>query len=85
MKEKLLEYFAGGSNHYPFINQWHSITDFIKTYITTNSDWLYFFQILIFGICISIVMFIIIYSIVLIFDIITYVIKILVNERKKRI
>lgn len=85
MKEKLLEFFLGGSNHYPFINQWHSITDFIKTYITTNGDWIYFFQILIFSICILTALFIVIYPIVLVFSIITHVIKTLIYETKKRI
>jgi len=45
MFNKFLNYFLGGSNHYPFINQWHDITNFIKEYVSTNNDVVYVFQI----------------------------------------
>jgi uncharacterized protein involved in cysteine biosynthesis len=85
MKEKLIEYFAGGSNHYPLINQWHTITEFIQTYITTNPDWIYFLQILIFSLCIIIVAFIILFPIILILDTIAYIVKTLINETKRKV
>tara|TARA_R110001632_G_scaffold94810_1_gene200832 strand:- start:978 stop:1235 length:258 start_codon:yes stop_codon:yes gene_type:complete len=85
MQNKLIEYFVGGSNHYPFINQWHNITEFIETHITTNSDWVYFLQILIFSLSILFVMGIIAYTILLAFDVIMTITKILINETKKRI
>ena len=45
MLNKFLDYFLGGSNHYPFINQWHDITNFIHRYVSTNNDVVYLFQI----------------------------------------
>ena len=59
----MLDYFFGGSNHYPFINQWHELTNFIHAYISRNNDVVYLFQISISALLILAVLFIVTYSI----------------------
>lgn len=63
MRNKFLEYFFGGSNHYPLINQWHDITDFIHAYISTNNDVVYLIQISISALLIFSVLFVVMYTI----------------------
>jgi len=45
MFSKFLDYFIGGTNHYPFINQWHDITNFIRQYVSEDRDIVYLLQI----------------------------------------
>jgi len=63
MLNNWLEYFFGGSNHYPLINLWRDITDFIHAYISTNSDVVYLFQISISALLIFSVLFTLLHSI----------------------
>jgi len=69
MLNKWLEYFFGGSNHYPLINPWRDITDFIHSYISTNSDVVYLFQISISSFLIFSVLFLVLHSIGLIINV----------------
>ncbi len=81
MLNKSLEYFFGGSNHYPLINQWRDITDFIHAYISTNNDVVYLFQISISALLIFFVLFIALYSIGLILNITLTITEILKKEQ----
>jgi hypothetical protein len=81
MRKKFLEYFFGGSNHYPLINQWHDITDFIRAFISTNNDVVYLIQISISALLIFSVLFIVLYSIGLVINITLAITEILKKEK----
>gem|GEM_PF-3457596 len=76
MLNKFLNYFLGGSNHYPFINQWHNLTNFIHQYVSTNNDIVYLFQVSLSALLIFCVLFMVLIPIGFLIDIsITFLYK----------
>ena len=83
MIDKILYWFAGGDNHYPMINQWKAITEFIREYITTNPDLVYLLQLVIFSLFIITILFIVLYPLTLVLGTIVRIIKSLYHASYK--
>jgi len=83
MKDKILNYLIGGTNHYPFISVFKDIKIFIETYITADPQLVYIIWICLISLIIFIFMFVVLYSLLLAIDSTHRLLKLIYNEFRK--